>query len=268
MSPRRPRTRGATPGAAGPPRPQAGTARPRKPQAQRSPPEARVRRRSVRELASGLAHDLNNTLHAMRLRLELLRRDTEFAARDTAHLDALQRIVRDEGLTLRIETQVPLLPEVSGDAVDLRFVFLNLLLNARDAMPRGGTIRVRGAVVDGNVSIAVEDEGTGIPVAHLRDIFQPFFTTKGLQGTGLGLSMSWHTRGAPSAPPTARKGVPSSPSPSRPSPLRKRRGGMAEEAARPGVSLHGSPSTLLPEREAGRGPPLKADRLFPELAGP
>jgi len=80
---------------------------------------------------------------------------------------------------------------VCGVAADLRYVFINLLLNARDAMPRGGTIRVRGSVAGGKAVVTVEDEGTGIPPEHLHSIFRPFFTTKGNQGTGLGLSMAY-----------------------------------------------------------------------------
>jgi signal transduction histidine kinase len=193
--------------------------------------------RALGELASGIAHDLSNTLHSMKLRLEMIERDTEFAARQRGHLDALVRIVSDadtrlrhlrdfarqrperaseqvqladvireaveiargdieycaarQGLSVRIELDVPPLPRVSGEATDLRYVFINLLINARDAMPHGGTIRVRGTRVRSRIVITVEDEGTGIPEAHLHSIFRPFFTTKGSQGTGLGLSMAY-----------------------------------------------------------------------------
>ena len=90
-----------------------------------------------------------------------------------------------------IEVEVPPLPRVHGTATDLRYVVIDLLLNARDAMPRGGTIRVRGVTANTKVVITVEDEGTGIPEPYLRSIFRPFFTTKGSQGTGLGLSMAY-----------------------------------------------------------------------------
>lgn len=190
------------------------------------------------EMAAGLAHDLNNTLDAMRLRLELIQRDASFSVRQQPSLDALVRIVSDaslrvqrlqafsrqeptpegaeevhladlvrdalevlvgdieqraasEGLTVRIESRVPRLPPVRGPAVELRYVLINLLLNARDAMPRGGTIRVRGARRDDAVVLTVEDEGTGIPEEHLRSVFRPFFSTKGPKGTGLGLSMAY-----------------------------------------------------------------------------
>ena len=92
---------------------------------------------------------------------------------------------------MRIEADAPLLPPVNGVASDLRYVFINLLLNARDAMPDGGVICVRGTDAGGKVVVTVEDEGTGIPPEHLHSIFRPFFTTKGNQGTGLGLSMAY-----------------------------------------------------------------------------
>ncbi len=194
------------------------------------------RLRALGELASGVAHDLNNTLNAMKLRLEMLLRG-EVTPGQLAHLDALARIVSDsttrvrrlqdfarqraeptdeqarleeviaeavdiarsdlehraagEGISVRLEVELPRLPPVNASPMDLRYVFINLLLNARDAMPRGGTIRVSGAVEDGKAVITVEDEGTGISEEHLRSIFRPFFTTKGKHGTGLGLSMAY-----------------------------------------------------------------------------
>jgi CheY-like chemotaxis protein len=58
-------------------------------------------------------------------------------------------------------------------------------------MPRGGTITLRGTAHPTHVEVTVEDEGTGIPEAHLGSLFRPFFTTKGNKGTGLGLSMAY-----------------------------------------------------------------------------
>ncbi|GMU00662.1 hypothetical protein KH5H1_47820 [Corallococcus caeni] len=92
---------------------------------------------------------------------------------------------------LRLELELPAgLPQVTGSAMELRYVIINLLINARDAMPRGGTIRVRALKTGRAVRLTVEDEGTGIPEAHLPNLFKPFFTTKGDKGTGLGLSMA------------------------------------------------------------------------------
>jgi len=84
------------------------------------------------------------------------------------------------------------LPAVRGSANKLQQVFLNLFLNARDAMPAGGMLEVRTAAHNGSVEIEVADTGPGIPREHIHRIFDPFFTTKGSgRGTGLGLSVSY-----------------------------------------------------------------------------
>jgi len=84
------------------------------------------------------------------------------------------------------------LPPVRGSANKLQQVFLNLFLNARDAMAGGGMLEVRTAAHNGSVEIEVVDTGAGIPREHIHRIFDPFFTTKGSgRGTGLGLSVSY-----------------------------------------------------------------------------
>jgi len=84
------------------------------------------------------------------------------------------------------------LPAVRGSANKLQQVFLNLFLNARDAMPSGGMLEVRTVVHNGSVEIEVADTGAGIPREHIHRIFDPFFTTKASgRGTGLGLSVSY-----------------------------------------------------------------------------
>jgi len=85
------------------------------------------------------------------------------------------------------------LPAVHGDRHQLTQVFLNLVLNALDAMPHGGTltISVEKSVDRGSVSVRLTDTGVGIPDEHLASIFAPFFSTKKhAKGTGLGLSVS------------------------------------------------------------------------------
>jgi signal transduction histidine kinase/CheY-like chemotaxis protein len=82
------------------------------------------------------------------------------------------------------------LPEVAGPASELRQVFLNLLLNASDAMPQGGTIRVESTVEQDTVIVRICDQGMGIAPQNLERIFEPFFTTKAPRGTGLGLSLA------------------------------------------------------------------------------
>src|SRR5881394_1262999 len=84
------------------------------------------------------------------------------------------------------------LPAVRGSANKLQQVFLNLFLNARDAMPGGGMLEVRTAAHNGSVEIEVADTGGGIAREHIHRIFDPFFTTKTSgRGTGLGLSVSY-----------------------------------------------------------------------------
>jgi PAS domain S-box-containing protein len=81
---------------------------------------------------------------------------------------------------------------IEGYEFKLQQVFLNLLLNARDAMPRGGWLTIGTRVESGDSVAEVSDTGSGIPVEHLARIYDPFFTTKASgQGTGLGLSITY-----------------------------------------------------------------------------
>jgi two-component system, NtrC family, sensor kinase len=81
---------------------------------------------------------------------------------------------------------------VVGVEHKLQQVFLNLFLNARDAMPKGGWLSVASRLEDGQVIAEVGDTGSGIPSEHLSRIYDPFFTTKVIgRGTGLGLSITY-----------------------------------------------------------------------------
>jgi len=88
------------------------------------------------------------------------------------------------------------LPAIHGNPGKLQQVFLNLLLNAKEAMPGGGRLRVT-TLVNGHVEAVVNDSGSGIAPEHLKRIYDPFFTTKTMpkpgdrRGTGLGLSVSY-----------------------------------------------------------------------------
>ncbi len=95
------------------------------------------------------------------------------------------------GVMIDVQTQLAPIPPVAGDAAELREVMTNLILNAVDAMPDGGSLSLASATVDGQPELAVTDTGVGIPEAIREKIFDPFFTTKGPQGTGLGLSMTY-----------------------------------------------------------------------------
>jgi signal transduction histidine kinase len=94
-------------------------------------------------------------------------------------------------ITMDREIETPL-PSIMGNRGRLQQVLMNLLLNAVDAMPEGGTIAVRASASAGRVRLTVSDTGVGIPAEHLEKIYDPFFTTKPRgQGTGLGLSVSY-----------------------------------------------------------------------------
>jgi PAS domain S-box-containing protein len=79
---------------------------------------------------------------------------------------------------------------VAGNPSELREVLINLVHNAVDAMPDGGTIELSASVEQDRVKLRVRDSGSGIPADILGRIFDPYFTTKGERGTGLGLSVS------------------------------------------------------------------------------
>jgi two-component system, NtrC family, sensor kinase len=83
-------------------------------------------------------------------------------------------------------------PNVFGNAGKLQQVFLNLFVNARDAMPDGGDLRVRTAIMDSKIEVTIHDSGMGISAENIKKIYDPFFTTKAAgKGTGLGLSVSY-----------------------------------------------------------------------------
>ncbi len=199
----------------------------------RDPMEAQERLRAVGELASGIAHDLNNTLHALGLRLSRLSGCVAGCPEHAEDLRVAERIASDAGARVRrlqdlakrredvpdesvdlaaviagavevarpevsdparglsVDVTLPTLPRVVGNGAELEHVFVNLFLNAKDAMPGGGRIVVAGGTTSGgDIEVTVADEGRGIPRDFLERIFEPFFTTKGRRGTGLGLSMA------------------------------------------------------------------------------
>ncbi|MBB3590479.1 PAS domain S-box-containing protein [Rhizobium sp. BK529] len=195
---------------------------------------------AIGQLTGGVAHDFNNLLMAVLGNLELLRkyvgndpkacrlidgalqgakrgasltqRLLAFARRQDLHIDPvdLRALVlgmtdllkRSVGSTIMIETTVPDdLPLVSADANQVELALLNLAVNARDAMPDGGTIRIalrqekQTAPTDelaagSYVVLTVADQGHGMDKETLQRAIEPFFSTKELgKGTGLGLSM-------------------------------------------------------------------------------
>jgi signal transduction histidine kinase len=88
---------------------------------------------------------------------------------------------------IEVRVEMPELPPVRGSAAELSLLFVNLLRNARDAMPAGGTVIISGRKEKESVKVTVADEGTGMARDVRARVFEPFFTTKGPAGTGLGL---------------------------------------------------------------------------------
>lgn len=199
---------------------------------------------SLGTLASGIAHDLNNILTPILLAVQLLPRmmphlneptrqrleilensahrgvdlvkqilafargveGKRFSLQVSPLLKEINKLVR-QTLPKSIEIQADIDPNlwtVSGDATQLHQVFMNLCVNARDAMSNGGTLQITAenklvdeqlaqlhleAQVGRYVLITISDTGSGIPPDILHRIFDPFFTTKEVgKGTGLGLS--------------------------------------------------------------------------------
>ena len=93
---------------------------------------------------------------------------------------------------IKVRKELNDLPLVRGNENRLQQVFFNLILNARDAMPKGGWLTLATRAEDDAVVVEVRDTGHGIKPEHVRRIYDPFFTTKGIgRGTGLGLSISF-----------------------------------------------------------------------------
>jgi len=102
--------------------------------------------------------------------------------------DVLARQPRPD--TIRLELAVPdTLPAIAVDPDQVSQVFLNLVINAIEAMPDGGALTIRSEVLGDTVITSVSDTGNGIPPENLEKIFQPLFTTK-TKGIGLGLAVS------------------------------------------------------------------------------
>ncbi|WP_291270262.1 HAMP domain-containing sensor histidine kinase [Geothrix sp.] len=182
-----------------------------------------LRMRMMAGLAAGLAHDLNNILGIIRLRVDLLeetstppqrenlavlRETTERAATMTRRILAsgraqdiaptafdftdwmesrgalFQALLRpDQTQNLQVARDL----HVFADPQSLDQVFQNLVTNARDAMGPTGNLCIRAQAGPGSVLVEVRDDGPGIPPEHLARMFEPFFTTKA-KGTGLGLA--------------------------------------------------------------------------------
>jgi signal transduction histidine kinase len=89
----------------------------------------------------------------------------------------------------KIKEELESPPLVTGRSGEIVSALVNLVVNAIDAMPSGGTITLRTGQTDTSSWVAVQDDGPGMPPEIERRVFEPFFTTKGEEGTGLGLAM-------------------------------------------------------------------------------
>jgi signal transduction histidine kinase/ActR/RegA family two-component response regulator len=201
------------------------------------------RLRALGQMASGIAHDINNAISPVSLYTEsLLEREPNLSERARGYLTTIQRAIEDVARTVarmrefyrEREAQLTLervdanrmlrqvveltqprwsdlpqqrgvmvdlkmelaegLPDIMGAEHEIRDALTNLIFNAVDAMPSGGTLTVRTrlqtAGADGDrVLIGVSDSGIGMDEDTRRRCLEPFFTTKGERGTGLGLAM-------------------------------------------------------------------------------
>jgi CheY-like chemotaxis protein len=183
---------------------------------------------SLGRLASGVAHDFNNVLTIVGGYAEMLRDDPSLAPGLEPMVDAILQATRRGGQITKqllvlsrrsapmpelvevdefVRTEARLLARIIGDHLDLQLrlgcpgqfvhldpghlsqIVLNLAVNARDAMPVAGTLRIATQHQGDSVAITVADDGIGIAPEIAERIFQPFFTTKGQgHGTGLGLA--------------------------------------------------------------------------------
>src|SRR5438309_1038687 len=188
------------------------------------------------ELASGVAHDFNNTLAGILGRAQLLldtrdlrkiesglniiikttkdgaktvKRIQDFARQRRDHdfqLVDVRQLLLDVGeitrprwknraeaanIHINLDLECDCGALIMGDESELREVFVNLVFNAVDAMPRGGVLTLAAKEIAGIVEISVRDTGTGMTEETRLRIFDPFFTTKEQLGMGLGLAVSY-----------------------------------------------------------------------------
>lgn len=185
---------------------------------------------AVGQLGAGIAHEFNNLLQALMSMASIVRMRCAHAdivkktgtemevqikrgatitqqllmfsrrhAVEKSDLDLREQIQKTttllrrlipENIRMVVEKSANVLLSTEGDAGEIQQVLLNLAINARDAMPSGGTLTLRAGSFDDKVFLEIEDTGSGIDEATRTRIFEPFFTTKGVgKGSGLGLAV-------------------------------------------------------------------------------
>lgn len=117
--------------------------------------------------------------------------DLSAVARETVALCTTLASSRPEAAPVRLECEAAQPLRVHGEGADLRTAVFELLLNALDALPRGGVVRVRTWAADGSAFLEVCDDGPGVPEGIADAVFDPFISTKGDPDAGLGLSAAW-----------------------------------------------------------------------------
>ncbi len=186
---------------------------------------------SIGRLSAELAHEINNPLDGIKNCLTVIKNEFEDPQRKKRYLELIDEALYDIECAVRnllgyakkhepvweevdingvlertiimadyklqqtgvkVETGFESdLPRIIGDPHRLQEVFFNIIMNAIDAMPKGGRLTIETAKIGNFADIKIIDTGIGIPQEHLHKIFQLFYTTKSLgQGTGLGLSVS------------------------------------------------------------------------------
>ena len=157
-------------------------------------PEARRMAEYVTEECDRLSHTVARYLQFARGETGLSAAEPAATAAGDAYetLGATLALLEGELRTRRVSLRPELAPgaaPVSLDNESLKQVYLNLILNALDAMPEGGTLSVTSGERAGRIEVRIEDTGAGIPPEVLKKLSQPFFTTRA-QGTGLGLFLA------------------------------------------------------------------------------